>query len=688
MYKFGIKICIAFLLSFSSAIANTADEFSTANISAVESIIPISLSKAESLLGKENVYFFDANTREIRESTGFIKDSIFINKEGWTELLPKDKEAILIFYCLNRLCFASSDAALKAQELGYKNVFVMLEGIQSWITSGRMIDKSEPKKALVKGFGSEHWKRATDVKDFTDGIHSEFRFGKIPSCRDCHGSDGIKLELANDKDNVNQNCVSCHEDTQQMFSGSVHDKYTNKRENLPMCSDCHLIHIVKNGSLQNSKQLSDNKCGTCHEKEQAHYHDTFHGKAMYLNLAGSAPSVAACYDCHGEHNIHKVTDEKSTLFGENKIKTCAKCHDGSNENFSNFIAHADHTDKESFPVLHYAYVFMTALVVAVFSFFGLHTFLWSIRLILMRFKDKVAWNRAKEAAHSDKTSIQRFSIFHRIQHFFMAASFLGLSFSGLPQKFYTSPWAKDMIELMGGPIMATKIHHISAFIMFAVFFSHIGEILLCGWSKKELIRDEKSGKLDLKKGLKALFGPDSLMPNLQDLKDMKAHIKWFFNKGERPQFDRWTYWEKFDYLAVFWGMFIIGFSGLMLWFPTFFSLFLPGWALNLATLVHSDEALLATGFIFAIHFFNTHFRADRFPMDMVIFSGNITEQELIAERKKWHERLKKDKKFDILAKKAKPFYYDTISKLIGFAMLFTGLVFLFLIIYAFADMIF
>lgn len=96
--------------------------------------------------------------------------------------------------------------------------------------------------------------------------------------------------------------------------------------------------------------------------------------------------------------------------------------------------------------------------------------------------------------------------------------------------------------------------------------------------------------------------------------------------------DRWTYWEKFDYLAVFWGMFIIGISGLILWFPAFFGKFLPGEAINLATLLHSDEALLATGFIFAIHFFNTHFRADRFPMDMVILSGSISEEEIEQER--------------------------------------------------------
>ena len=47
---------------------------------------------------------------------------------------------------------------------------------------------------------------------------------------------------------------------------------------------------------------------------------------------------------------------------------------------------------------------------------------------------------------------------------------------------------------------------------------------------------------------------------------------------------------------------------------------MPGWMLNVATTIHSDEALLAVGFIFSIHFFNTHFRPEKFPIDTVIFT--------------------------------------------------------------------
>ncbi|MCK7477978.1 MAG: hypothetical protein M0C28_11515 [Candidatus Moduliflexus flocculans] len=126
-----------------------------------------------------------------------------------------------------------------------------------------------------------------------------------------------------------------------------------------------------------------------------------------------------------------------------------------------------------------------------------------------------------------------------------------------------------------------------------------------------------------------LWGPNSLVPQWKDVTDIYEHMKFFLGKGPRPQFDRYTYWEKFDYMAVFWGMFIIGGSGLLLWFADELSRLRcragcstsPRWCT-------AHEALLAVGFIFTIHFFNGHLRPEKFPMDMVIFTGRITEHEL------------------------------------------------------------
>ncbi len=131
-------------------------------------------------------------------------------------------------------------------------------------------------------------------------------------------------------------------------------------------------------------------------------------------------------------------------------------------------------------------------------------------------------------------------------------------------------------------------------------------------------------------------------------------------------------------------MFAIGGSGLMLWFPTFFGSFLPGWMFNIATIIHSDEALLATGFIFTVHFFNTHGRPEKFPMDFVIFNGELTKEEYIKERGDQWKRYEEAGVTENF-RKARPsrILYDFFVKGFGFLALFTGIALLLMMIFAF-----
>jgi nitrate reductase gamma subunit len=120
-----------------------------------------------------------------------------------------------------------------------------------------------------------------------------------------------------------------------------------------------------------------------------------------------------------------------------------------------------------------------------------------------------------------------------------------------------------------------------------------------------------------------------MVPTKKDFKDLFQHIAYFPGKGDPPKFGRLTYWEKFDYWAVFWGIAFIGGSGLLLWFPEFFSSFLPGLFFNIAYTIHSDVALLAMGFIFIVHLYNAHFRSGVFPFDKSIFTGKIEAREIM-----------------------------------------------------------
>lgn len=201
---------------------------------------------------------------------------------------------------------------------------------------------------------------------------------------------------------------------------------------------------------------------------------------------------------------------------------------------------------------------------------------------------------------------------------------------------------------------------------------------------RSVLRDPQTRRFQFRRLTGALFGPDSMIPTLQDWRDFVAHQRWFFGRGTKPAFDRWTYWEKFDYLAVFWGVFAIGLSGLVMWFPTLFTSFLPGWIINVALIVHSDEALLAAGFIFTIHFFNTHFRLEKFPMDTVIFSGRISKTEMLHERKRWYDRLVAEGRLDEYRVRDEWERSKGIARTLGYLFFGTGLVLLGLIVYAMA----
>ena len=206
--------------------------------------------------------------------------------------------------------------------------------------------------------------------------------------------------------------------------------------------------------------------------------------------------------------------------------------------------------------------------------------------------------------------VWRFSLYHRVTHAMVIVSFFLLVITGMPLRFSCAPWAPLLMRALGGVHTAGILHRIGAVITFGYFGAHLGYLVF------RFIRTKDK--------LALLWGPDSLVPQPRDVGDFYTQVKWFLGLGPRPQFARFSYMEKFDYLAVFWGVAMIGGSGLMLWLPEFFGQFLPGWLFNIAGVIHSDEALLATAFIFTIHFFNVHLRPEKFPLDAVMFTGRAT----------------------------------------------------------------
>jgi cytochrome b subunit of formate dehydrogenase len=263
---------------------------------------------------------------------------------------------------------------------------------------------------------------------------------------------------------------------------------------------------------------------------------------------------------------------------------------------------------------------------------------------------------------------RRFGPTERVMHAFLMLTFIGCAITGVPLLFADHDWATTLVNLLGGYQGAALIHRICGGIMTVVFVGHVLRVFLRAFLAEDW--------------LSYFWGSNTMVPNLKDGQDIVGMFKWFFGKGPRPQFDRYTYWEKFDYWAVFWGMFIIGGSGFMLWFPTFFSQLLPGWVFNIAMIVHGEEALLAVGFIFTIHFFNGHLRPEKFPMDLVIFTGRLPEHELKDERPLEYERLVSQHALQAIEAPTPTPQALLFSRLLGSVGLVLGIITILVIIYS------
>jgi len=223
-----------------------------------------------------------------------------------------------------------------------------------------------------------------------------------------------------------------------------------------------------------------------------------------------------------------------------------------------------------------------------------------------------------------QTRIRRFSPLQRLFHLFLMLTFLTQASTGLARMFIETRWGKNLAGLFGGYETCRTIHIYVGIFMLCVFALHVVYVL---------------SRIKWREFPRSLFGPDSLLLQFKDLKEFLLHVGWFLNITRGPEFDRWGYWEKFDYWAVFWGIPVLGITGLLLAYPLSASQIMPGWALNIAFWIHRIEAILAMCHVFIIHFFIGHLRPHSFPMDQAMFAGSVDVEDAKHERPTWIARL-------------------------------------------------
>ena len=490
------------------------------------------------------------------------------------------------------------------------------------------------------------------------------------TCYDCH--DAHKIQPINtavgDKARLGipAICGKCHSDIKESYLSSVHgEEVTNGNANAAVCSDCHTTHNIESPDDTNTRIAITRNCGNCHQEELETYLSTYHGQVSTLGYT----NTAKCYECHGFHEIRRISDPAALMNIDNRVETCRKCHEDASAGFASFQPHGNTKDKERFPMMWFASKFMILLLASVFLFFWSHSALWFYREWKDRKEGKTELHiKVSALPEGGKKYIRRFPWLWRLVHLVGAISIMLLVLTGTTILYADSFWAPTVIKFLSGPENAAILHRAGAIGFMVIFFGHLVYFAIHIGKRWRTFR---------------WFGPDSLIPRWQDFKDAYAMFLWFFGRGEKPMFDRWTYYEKFDYWAPFWGMFIIGVSGLMLWFPGITASFLPGWVFNVGTIVHGEEAFLATVFLFTVHFFNCHFRPEKWPQDTVMFTGVLPLDEFRKEHPLEYQRMIDEGRLDKYLVDAPSAPLTRYSKILGAVLIIIGLTLLSLVLLGF-----
>jgi formate dehydrogenase subunit gamma len=243
------------------------------------------------------------------------------------------------------------------------------------------------------------------------------------------------------------------------------------------------------------------------------------------------------------------------------------------------------------------------------------------RRICRRFGEeraRAARERRKAEARRDhhEKSVERLTLHLRAQHMVLFASCIVLILTGLPIKF--SDWAPfAWVTRMAGRGLLHNLHMVGAIGLTGIALYHLFYTALSELGRRD-------------------FGLLIMKP--QDAKDALGQILYFLGiRKEKPLYGRFSYIEKFDYWAVYWGMVVMLGSGYILWSyvpeSTIGGLIpkLPKSVFDIAREAHSDEALLATLAIVVWHFYNVHFNPKRFPGSLTWWNGKITLEEFKEE---------------------------------------------------------
>ncbi len=376
-------------------------------------------------------------------------------------------------------------------------------------------------------------------------------------------------------------------------------------------------------------------CAVCHSHEEirasfempdtvASYLASFHGKAVLLG----SEDTADCLDCHinewdNAHRILSKTEEPSSTHPEQVSDTCrsADCHPTADVGISTAAVHLDLATSRGIE-----FIIGAIFILLILGTFGPSVVLQSLEMLQIvigrhdpRQHRREELTRKLMATHEGRRALSRFTPHQRVQHWLLVLSFTALVVTGFPIKFADKAWAAWLVDMKGGLPSARNLHRYAGVVLIVGFVYHL---LYVAWSAWMTQRRTKQGWLKT-------FLDLPMMSNPREIKELFQQIAFLlFLRKERPDGDRFTLKEKFEYFGVFWGSVLLGITGMLMWYNAWTTEHLTGRVLTIALIVHSFEAFLALLHVGVIHMIGVILSPLSFPMSPAMFTGDTPVEEM------------------------------------------------------------
>ena len=453
-------------------------------------------------------------------------------------------------------------------------------------------------------------------------------------CTDCHNAHDIEpasnAQSTIARVNIPNTCGKCHRTESNEFMQSIHGQAIVRGvSRSPVCTDCHGIHnITMPFDGQKTSMLPSvgtESCARCHEgvtltqefgvagERVSSYKDSYHGLASQLG----SKVVANCASCHGVHNILPSSDPRSMINAGNLQQTCGQCHVGASANFTK-------------GKIHLTSELISNVTTRDLSVKGTRIVRWIyLPLIFLTIGGMVAhnalvWRKKVIARRHQVRSIVRLTANQRVQHWLLLTSFIVLVLSGFALQYPDSLLA----WLLGSNEYLRRImHRVAAIVMLVVGVYHLLYLALSKDGRR-WVRD--------------------MLPKLKDVRDVIGNFSYYLGlKHAKPKIARFGYAEKAEYWAVIWGTFIMGLTGLMIWFKISLFSFLARWWIDIALAIHFYEAVLATLAIIVWHFYHVIFDPDVYPVNFAFIDGRMSEELYQEEHELAFEQMKEQRTEDV-----------------------------------------